>query len=144
MTLFMKKFKKYIKKKKLRKGDKMLKTTTKRTCYNCGKHDHFIANCPFECRDDSDDKKKYKPYKKDKGYKRSDTPYKKKSYGGAHIGQKWESEDESSNSDSDGVATVAIKGKSFSSKSPFPKLNQGKHTCLMAKENKRKVKTKDI
>jgi hypothetical protein len=77
MTHFMKKFKKYIKKKKLRKGDKMLKTTTKRTCYNCGKHDHFIANCPFECRDDSDDKKKYKPYKKDKGYKRSDMPYKK-------------------------------------------------------------------
>jgi hypothetical protein len=77
MALFMKKFKKYIKKKKFRKGDKKLKTTTKRTCYNCGKHDHFIANCPFERRDDSDDKKKYKPYKKDKGYKRSDKPYKK-------------------------------------------------------------------
>jgi uncharacterized protein YacL (UPF0231 family) len=68
MALFMKKFKKYIKKKKFTKGDKKLKTTTKRTCYNCGKHDHFIANCPFEC---SDDKKKYKAYKKDKDYKRS-------------------------------------------------------------------------
>jgi hypothetical protein len=67
MALFMKKFKKYIKKKKLRKGNKKLKTTTKRTCYNCSKHDHFIANCPFECRDDSDNKKKYKPYKKDNG-----------------------------------------------------------------------------
>jgi hypothetical protein len=52
--------------------------------------------------------------------------------------------DESSNSDSDGVATVAIKGKFSSSKFLFPKLNQGKHTCLMAKENKRKVKTKGI
>jgi hypothetical protein len=40
------------------------------------------------------------------------------------------------------VATVAIKGTSSSRKSVFPKLNQGKHTCLMAKENKRKVKTK--
>jgi hypothetical protein len=79
MALFMKKFKKYIKKKKFEKVDKKLKTTTKRTCYNCGKHGHFIANYPFEHRDDSDDKKKYKPYKKDKGYKRSDKSYKKKS-----------------------------------------------------------------
>jgi NACalpha-BTF3-like transcription factor len=44
MSLFMKKFKKYIKKKKLVKVDKKLKTTIKRACYNCGKHDHFIAN----------------------------------------------------------------------------------------------------
>jgi hypothetical protein len=87
MALFMKKFKKYIKKKKLSKGDKKFKSITKRTCYNCGKHDHFIANYPFEHRDDDDDdKKKSKPYK-DKGYKRSDKPYKKKSYGEAHIGQ---------------------------------------------------------
>jgi hypothetical protein len=115
--------KKYIKKKKFIKGDKKLKTTTKRTCYNCGEHGHFIANCPFESRDDGDDKKKHKPYKKDKGYKRSDKPYKKKSYGETHIGQECESEDESSNSNSDSVATVAIKGKSSSSKSLFPKLN---------------------
>jgi hypothetical protein len=87
MTLFMKKFKKYIKKKKFTKGGKKLKTNTKRTCYNGGKHGHFIANYPFERRDDSDDKKKYKPYKKDKSYKRSDKPYKKKSYGEAHIEQ---------------------------------------------------------
>jgi uncharacterized protein YacL (UPF0231 family) len=133
MTLFMKKFKKYIKKKKFAKGDKKLKNTTKRTCYNCGKHSHFIANGPFERKDDDDDKKKYKPYKKDNGYKRSDKPYKKKSYGEAHIGQEWESEDERSNSDNDGVATMAIRGKSSSSKSLFPKLNQGKHTFLMAK-----------
>jgi hypothetical protein len=144
MALFMKKFKKYIKNKKFGKGDKKLKTTTKRTCYNCGKHGHFIANCPFERRDDSNNNKKYKPYKKDKGYKRSDKPYKKKSYGEGHIGQEWVSEDESSNSDSDGVATVAIKEKLSSSKSLFPRLNQGKHTCLMTKENKRKVKTKGI
>jgi hypothetical protein len=111
MTLFMKKFKKYIKKKKLEKGDKKLKTTIKITYYNYGKHCHFIANYPFERRNNSDDKKKYKPYKKDKGYKRSDKLYKKKS------------EDERSNSDSDGVATMAIKRKSSSSKSLFPKLN---------------------
>jgi hypothetical protein len=54
-----------------------LKTTTKRTCYNCVKYGHFIANYPFERRDDGDDMKKHKPYKKDKGYKRSDKSYKK-------------------------------------------------------------------
>jgi hypothetical protein len=62
----------------------------------------------------------------------------------AHIGEEWESNDESSNSDSDGVAIVAIKGTSSSSKSLFPKLNKGKNTCLMAKESKRKVKTKGL
>jgi hypothetical protein len=51
----MKKFKKYIKKKKFSKGDKKLKSTTKITCYNCGKHDHFIAKCSFERRDDDYD-----------------------------------------------------------------------------------------
>jgi hypothetical protein len=40
------------------------------------------------------------------------------------------------------MAIVAIKGTSSSIKSLFPKLNQGKHTCLMTKESKRKVKTK--
>jgi hypothetical protein len=142
MTLFIKKFKKYIKKKKFSKWDKKFKSTAKRTCYNYGKHDHFIANCPFEHRDNDDDKKKSKPYK-DKGYKRSDKSY-KKSYDETHIGQEWESNDESSNSDSDGVATIAIKKISSSSKYLFPKLNKGKNTCLMMKESKRKVKIKGL
>jgi hypothetical protein len=37
------------------------------------------------------------------------------------------------------VATIAIKGKISSSKSLFPKLS--KHTCLMAKEGRKKVKS---
>jgi hypothetical protein len=37
------------------------------------------------------------------------------------------------------VATIAIKGKASSSKSLFPKLS--KHTCLMAKEGRKKVKS---
>jgi hypothetical protein len=81
-------------------------------------------------------KKKEKNYKKDKHYK-------KKTYGETHIGKEWDSDDETSNSDSDGVATIAIKGSSsFSSKSLFPNLNKGKHTYLMAKESKKKVKSK--
>jgi hypothetical protein len=37
------------------------------------------------------------------------------------------------------VATISIKGKTSSSKSLFPKLS--KHTCLMAKECIKKVKS---
>jgi hypothetical protein len=89
MALFMRKFKQYINKKKFSKGDKKFNTklTTKRICYNCDKHGHFIANCPFERRDADDDKKKSKFYKKGKGYKKSDKPYGKKSYGESHIDQ---------------------------------------------------------
>jgi hypothetical protein len=39
------------------------------------------------------------------------------------------------------MATVAIKGSS-SNKSLFPNINKGKYTCLMAKENKKNVKSK--
>jgi hypothetical protein len=68
---------------------------------------------------------------------------KKKTYAEAHIGKELDSDDESSDCDSDGVATVAIKGfSSSSSKSLFPNLNKGNHTCLMAKESKKKVKSK--
>jgi hypothetical protein len=57
------------------------------------------------------------------------THYKKKSYGEAHIGKEQDSDDESSDSDSDGVVTMAIKGSySSSSKFLFPNLNNGKHT----------------
>jgi hypothetical protein len=42
------------------------------------------------------------------------------------------------------VATIAIKGISSSSKSLFLKLNKGKNTWLIAKESKRKVKTKAL
>jgi hypothetical protein len=63
MALFMRKFKKYMNKKKFSKGDKKsnAKPTTKRICYNYDKHGHFIANCPFERRDDDEDKKKTAP-----------------------------------------------------------------------------------
>jgi hypothetical protein len=51
---------------------------------------------------------------------------KKKPYGQAHVGQEWNSSDESSKSKSDDLATIAIKGKVSSSKSLFSKLL--KHT----------------
>jgi hypothetical protein len=52
---------------------------------------------------------------------------KKKPYGQAHVGQEWNSSDESFES---------------SSKSLFLKLS--KHTCLMAKEGRKKVKSNTL
>jgi hypothetical protein len=76
--------------------------------------------------------------KLDKGYKKYKKFTKKKPYSQAHVGQEWNSSDESSESESADVATIAIKGKASSSKSLF--LNLPNHSCLMAKESKKKVK----
>jgi hypothetical protein len=113
MGLFLRRFSKMMGKQKFFKGDKKYKfrSKTKRSFYNCGKYDHYIANCPHERREEEDDKKK----KKERSYKK-DMHYKKKSYGEAHIGKEWDSDDESSDSDSDGVATIAIKGSTSSSR----------------------------
>jgi hypothetical protein len=66
------------------------------------------------------EKKKEKSYKKEKNF------LKKKPYGHAHIGQEWNSNDESFESESDDLATIAIKGESSSNNSLFPNLS--KHT----------------
>jgi hypothetical protein len=77
MTLFIKKFSKYISKRRPFKGDMKEKTRLKRVCYNYDKNVHFIAQCPYERKDKCDDKKK----KKDKSYKKDKKFLKKKSYG---------------------------------------------------------------
>jgi hypothetical protein len=139
IALFIQRFSKLMGKQKFFKGDKKEKfrSKTKRACYNCCKYGHYITNCPYERREEYDDKKK----KKEKSYKKV-KHYKKKAYGEAHVGKEWDSDDESSDSDSDDVATVAIKGSSSSSsQSLFPNLNKGKCTCLIAKESKKKVKS---
>jgi hypothetical protein len=105
-------------------------------CYNCGKNGHFIIQCPYERKEEDNKKKK----NLDKGYTKDKKFTKKKPFGQAHVGQEWISSDESSESKSDDVATIIIKGKASSSKSLFP--NHPKHTCLMAKERKTKVKSK--
>jgi hypothetical protein len=134
MALLIKKFNKYIKKRRPYKADRKEKTRSKRVCHNYGKNGHFIAQCPYERKEEANDKKK----KFDKGYKKDKKYTKKKPYGQAHVGQEWNSSDECSESESDDLATIAIKGKASSSKFLFPKLS--KHACLMAKESKKKVK----
>jgi hypothetical protein len=44
----------------------------------------------------------------DKGYKKDKKYTKKKPNGQAHVGQEWNSSDESSESESDEVATIAL------------------------------------
>jgi hypothetical protein len=52
-------------------------------CYNCGKNEHFIAQYPYERKEEDNEKKK----KLDKGYKKDKKFTKKKPYGQAHVGQ---------------------------------------------------------
>jgi hypothetical protein len=66
MDQFIKKFNKYISKRRSFKGDKNEKTRSKRVCYNYVKNKYFIAQCPYERKDKDNDKKK----KKDKSYKK--------------------------------------------------------------------------
>jgi hypothetical protein len=90
-----------------------------------------LSNAIWEKEEDNDKRKKF-----DKCCKKYKKYTKKKHYGQAHVGQKWNSSDESSESESDEVATIAIKGKTSSSKSLFTKLS--KHTCLMEKEGRKR------
>jgi hypothetical protein len=48
MALFIKKFNKFIKKRRSYKGDKREKSRSKRVCYIYGNNGYFIAQCPYE------------------------------------------------------------------------------------------------
>jgi hypothetical protein len=67
---------------------------------------HFIANCLYEKKDEHAGKKKEKSYSKGKKVS------KKKYSDEAHIGQQWDSNEESSNSDIEGVAMIDIEDSS--------------------------------
>jgi hypothetical protein len=129
------KFNKFMKKRKPYKEERKEKPMSKRLCYNYDKNVNFIAQCTYERKEENNDKRKKfdKDYKKDKKYT------KKKTCGQALIDQEWNSSDESFKLKSDEVATIVIKGKISLSKSLFSKLS--KHTCLMAKEGEKKVKS---
>jgi hypothetical protein len=118
MALFIKKFNKFIKKRRRYKGDRKEKPRSKMVCYNYDKNGHFIAQCPYERKEEDNDKRK----KFNKGYKKDKKYTKKNPYGQAHVDQEWNSSDESSKSESDEVLTIAIKGKTSSSKSLFSKI----------------------
>jgi hypothetical protein len=83
MTLFIKKFNKFIKKRRPYKGEIKEKSMSKRVCYNYGKNRHFITQCTYERKEEDNDKRK----KFDKGYKKDKKNTKKKHYGQVHVGQ---------------------------------------------------------
>jgi hypothetical protein len=127
MALIIKSFQQIIKQKK----GKDYKTYSKRVCYRCGKSGHFIAKCPYTSDSDRDNNKKGKKKMEKKRY------YKKKG-GEAHMGQKWDSDESSTDSSSDEDAANIAVNKGLL----FPNIS---HKCLMAKDSKKKkVHSRDI
>jgi hypothetical protein len=72
VALFIKKFNKFIKKKRPYKGDRREKPMSKRVCYNYGKNEYFITQCTYERKEEDNDKKKklVKSYKKTRNSQR--------------------------------------------------------------------------
>jgi hypothetical protein len=123
MTLIIKSFRQILKQRKGRD----YKPRSKKVCYKCGKSGHFIAKCPLSSDSDRGDDKK--------GRRKEKKKYYKKKGGDAHICLEWDSDESSTDSSSDEDAgNIAVtKGLLFS--------NVG-HKCLMAKDGKRKVKSR--
>jgi hypothetical protein len=120
MALIIKRFKTALKGRK--EYPNKNKTRGKRSCFKCGKTGHFIANRPDNDSDLGQEKRgkkeKKKNYRKEKGE--------------AHLGKEWDSDCSSSDSDDKGLAASA-----FNKSSLFP---NERHTCLMAKEKKVRVR----
>src|SRR5690349_9443364 len=123
MALVIKSFRQILKQ---RRG-KDYKSRSKKVCYKCGKPGHFIAKCPISSDSDRGDDKK--------GGRKEKKRYYKKKGGDAHVCREWDSDESSSDSsDDEDAANIAVtKGLLFP--------NVG-HKCLMAKDGKKKVKSK--
>jgi hypothetical protein len=119
MTLIIKSFRQILKQ---RRG-KDYKPHSKRVCYRCGMSGHFIAKCSISSGSDRDEDKK--------GKKKEKKRYYKKKGGDAHVCREWDSDESStdSSSDKDDTNIAVNKGLLFSNIS---------HTCLMAKDGKKK------
>jgi hypothetical protein len=135
-ALFMKRFHTGLKKQ----GYKVVKrkfSNKKRTCYNCGSTDHFIAKCPYEIKDNK--------YKKEGKEDKADHRKSKRNMGEAHIGHEWDSTIESSSEEDEKVVTVAIY-KPSSPPRLFTNMSDddyySPHIYLMAKGKKVKSKAK--
>jgi hypothetical protein len=98
------------------------KTRGKRSWFKCGKIGHFIAQCPNNENDQAQErhgkKEKKKNYRKAKGE--------------AHLRKEWDSDCSSSDSNDEGLVASA-----FDKSSLFP---NERHTCLMAKEKKVRIR----
>src|SRR3954467_12875414 len=108
------------------------KTFGRRKCYNCDSPKHFVADCPYERREEKSEKltlkkKRFNKFAKRRGDK-------------ALVHEEYLSEDEEDGHDDEhkGVAPIAMPSKASSpSSSLFASPNENKsntHRCLMAKE----------
>jgi hypothetical protein len=118
MALIIKRFKTALKGRK--ENPNKNKAKGKRSCFKCGKTDHFIAQCPdnenYQEQENHGKREKKKVYKKAKGE--------------AHLGKEWDSD--CSSSDDEGLAASAFNKSSL--------FSNERHTCLMAKEKKVSVR----
>jgi hypothetical protein len=121
MALIIKRFKTALKRRK--EYPNKNKTRGKRSCFKCGKTGHFIAQCP-DNENDQAQERYGKKEKKKKNYR--------KAKGEVHLGKEWDSDCSSSDSDDEGMAASA-----FDKSSLFP---NERHTCLMAKEKKVRIR----
>jgi ssDNA-binding Zn-finger/Zn-ribbon topoisomerase 1 len=121
MALIIKRFKTALKGRK--EYPNKNKSKGKRSFFKCDKYGHFIAQCPDNDNDQTQEKKGKKERKKNYMKAKSEE----------HIGKEWDSDCSSSDSDDEGLATSAFNKSSLV-------LNE-RHTCLMAKE--KMVHTRD-
>jgi hypothetical protein len=133
MGFFIKNFRRVLRKGNFRNFGKNKHESRRRSskpCFGCKKIGHFIADCPEE-------KKKNKNAKESSS--KRDKPRYKKHVGEAHLGQEWDSNEES-NSDNEYIATMAFKTLSSHQPSLFEDLtddeDQDPIMCLMAKNSK--------
>jgi hypothetical protein len=120
MALIIKSFKTTLKGRK--EYPNKNKTRGKHSCFKYGKTGHFIAQCPDNDNDQGQEKSR----------KREKKNNYRKAKGEAHLGKEWDSDCSSSNSDDEGLAASA-----FDKSSLFP---NERHTCLMAKEKKVRIR----
>jgi hypothetical protein len=123
MALIIKSFRQILKQ---RRG-KDYKPRSKKICYKCGKPGHFISKCPLLSDSDRGDDKR--------GKKKEKKRYYKKKGDDVHVCREWDSDESSTDSSSDEDATNIAVNKGLH----FPNVG---HKCLMAKDGKKKVKSK--
>ena len=128
VALFMRRFHKGLKKQRYKVVKRKFPNKKKRSCYNCGSTDHFIAKCPHEIKENK--------YKKEKKEDKANRRKSKKNMGEAHIRHEWDSSIESSSEKDEKVATIAIHEPS-SSPRLFTNMPDddyySPHICLMTK-----------
>ena len=131
MALFIKNFRRVFRKGIFQnfgknKGEYEQRRISNKPCFGCKKLGHFIADCPKEKKKNKDNKE---------GSSKKERPRYKKQAGEAHLGQEWDSQEESESENED-VATMAFKASPHHSTTLFKDLiddaDQDQVICLMA------------